>query len=247
MYSLVRNIPIAAAGSAITECEIQRRCDTHQAQLQTLCPPLSKLTSYHLVRQVRIDKEQLVVDFSLDRVLQRDFWVETADAEREAQRLIQSILQTFSVINRIAVDVDDDFREPVPSDEIALRNLMRDRHGQTLIYDTADGLLALDFPESKLLTSPAAIEICCRAISVSRTHAWITQARCADVGLFARMSAAKQYRLSFPLKQDNLPIARQLLEAAFAKRILNMKARVRYESTTKVVVDFLFDSIVPDL
>ena len=240
-------------GTSLSVPEINERCMAIEKQLRVLIPGLLSLRSSRLTYQLSLQPGGLIVNFELESLRQRRLPLgqrsENLDKSDHAalwddfRMLMNSLQETKAEMSVIA-------RDPSPAgyysvgrrqSDRRLRKLMKDNKGRKLRYDTAQGVLEIDIPESlPFLISPALSMIRCKIQSV------------ADIGVIARsvsltatsqptvrLGSRKQFLIEFPHGENPLPLAKRLLPFVFDKRSSDMKVHVCTEPLLGSITHFL--------
>lgn len=240
-------------GTSLSVPEINERCMAIERQLKVLIPGLKSLRSSRLTYQLSLQPGELLVNFELESLRQRRLPFGQRNGKLDEsdhaalwddfRTLMNSLQETKAEMSVIA-------RDPSPTGcstagrgqpDYRLRKLMKDNKGRTLVYDTAQGKLEIDIPESlPFQVSPAPSMIRCRIQSVSdagviANSVSLTEASQPTVQLGSR----KQFLIEFSHGNNAYELAKPLLPFVFDKKPTNMKVHVCTEPLLGSITHFL--------
>lgn len=240
-------------GTSLSVAEINERCMAIERQLRVLIPGLQSLRSSRLTYQLSLQPGGLMVNFELESLRQRRLPLgqrnEKLDESDHAAlwddfRMLMNSLQGTKAEMSVIV------RDPSPAgystagrkqSDHRLRKLMKDNKGRTLRYDTAQGVLEIDIPESlPFLVSPTSSMIRCKILSVNDVGVIVHSVSLTGTSQpTVRLGSRKQLLVEFPHGENPYALAKRLLPFVFDKKSSDMKVHVCTEPLLGSITHFL--------
>lgn len=240
-------------GTSLSVPDINERCMAIERQLRVLIPGLQSLRSSRLTYQLSLQPGGLMVNFELESLRQRRLPLgRRSDKldESDHAALWDDFHMLMNSLQEIRAEMSVIARDPSPAGhsmagrrqpDRRLRKLMKDNKGRTLLYDTAQGELEIDIPESlPFLVSAAPSMIRCKIQSVSNVgvianSVSLTEASQPTVQLDSR----KQFLIEFSHEDNPYELAKSLLPFVFDKKPTSMKVHICTEPLLGSITHFL--------